>query len=71
MKKKSVLSPGLPGRAFHGDQEGVDNGSTSMAFTITSEGTNPEGFVVRMAAAVTVGQNVSHETRVNEIRISE
>lgn len=46
-------------------------GSTSSTPTIISEGTNAEGFVAKIEADVTVGQNAPHKITINEVRINE
>lgn len=47
------------------------SGSTSSTPTIISEGTNTEGYLARMTAEVTVGQNAPHKITINEMRINE
>ncbi len=47
------------------------DGSTSATPTITSVGTNAQGYVARVAADVTVGQNAPHTITVREFRINE
>ena len=42
-----------------------------MTPTIISEGTNAQGFVARVAADITVGQNAPYSVTVNEVRINE